>query len=162
MKIEERADKLEIVDFNELEAYKIAGKIEKDGLFFYKKLYNSIDNPEVKKVIGKLLEEEEKHVSFFEECLYELRQEIEDGFEDDDLFSGLDSQIFEPYQSIENLNKVIDNPQKALKLGLIIEDKTIKFYQACRDMVSSEKVKAELDNIIREEKCHKSMLKKLI
>ncbi len=42
MKIEEREGKLVIVDFNELEAYKVASKIEKDGIRFYDNLIQKI------------------------------------------------------------------------------------------------------------------------
>lgn len=36
MKVEEKNNKLVITDFNEIDAYKIAYKVEKDGLDFYK------------------------------------------------------------------------------------------------------------------------------
>ena len=48
MRIEEREGEIVISSFNELEAYKIATKIEKDGIDFYAKLINSAKNETVK------------------------------------------------------------------------------------------------------------------
>ncbi len=162
MKIEEREGNFTIVDFNELEVYKIASKIEKDGLLFYEKLYNEVEDKEVKKRLKFLLCEEEEHLKFFEGCLNNAREKMEDGFENDDLLNYMDYGIFQPYQSIENMGEKINDVKKALRLGIIVEEKSIKFYQACQENISSVETREELQNIIEEEKRHKDLLQNIL
>lgn len=162
MKIQERGDKFVIVDFNELEAYKIATKIEKDGIRFYENLCEGIKDEDVKDKMKLLLQEERKHLNLFEDRLYDVRQRVEDSFEEDDLLSYMEYGIFQPYQSIENMGEKIDDVKKALRLGIIVEEKSIKFYQVCNDNVFSSETKKELQGIIEEEKRHKTLFENMI
>lgn len=155
MKIEEKEGELLITDFNQLEAYKIACKIEKDGIEFYEGILNKEKNDNIKKELSFLIKEEKEHLKFFEGCRFEAGQDIKDGFEEDDVLNYMDYGIFEPYRHIAGLADKIDDEKKALRLGVAIEEKSIKFYKACRAEVSSLQTKRELSNIIEEEKRHK-------
>lgn len=145
MRIEEKEGNLVITDFNELEAYKIACKIEADGIDFYKS----------KEVFNFLLAEEQKHLKLFNELLFKLKEGREDSFEGDDLLSTIDYGIFMPV-------KKINSPREALQLGIIIEDRSIKFYEFCKDRVSSNTAKKEISNIISEEHKHKELLEEML
>lgn len=158
MRIEYKNGELVIVDFDEREAYKIACKIEKDGIFFYKKLCARIDKEDTRKALSFLLEEEGRHLKLFEDALWEAEKAGGAVNEDDDLLDGMNSGVFQPYESIKDLEKALSDTAKALRLGIIIEDKSIKFYGACRKNISSEKAKAALTFIIEEEKRHKELL----
>ncbi|MCM8831184.1 MAG: ferritin family protein [Candidatus Omnitrophica bacterium] len=162
MKIEEKNGKFIIKDFSEIEAYTIACKIESDGISFYTKLLEKATIENVKKTLNFLLTEEKKHLKFFEEAKFLIRKNIEDLFEDDDLLTSIDFGVFQPYQSISELHKVLDNPNKAIKLGIIIEDKSIKFYELCKEKISTAKTKNEISNIIQEEYKHKKLLEDLL
>ncbi len=162
MKVEDKKDKLVIVDFDEFEAYRIACKIEEDGLRFYEKFANRAEDAGVTETLKFLLGEERKHLKFFEDSLSHLRQDKEDSAEDNDLLTSMDFGIFQPYQSITELEDILDDVPKALRLGVAIEDKSIKFYQACRQNVSADKAKSELDFVIEEEKKHKELLDNLL
>ena len=162
MKIQEKKGKLNIVDFNEAEAYKIACKIEEDGIHFYQNILGGTKNKYVKEKISYLLEEEKKHLKFFNSCLFKIGQEKGDDFEEDNLFKYLDYGIFKPYQDLKDLGSLIDDINKALDLGILIEDKSIKLYEACKDKVSSSKTKKELGNIIEEEKRHRLLLEEML
>jgi rubrerythrin len=151
-----------IVDFNEFDAFRIACKIEKDGILFYTQLASSIKIPEPKEILEFLLEEEKKHLKIFEEHLGRLRQVKEDVGEDNDLLTSMDFGVFQPYQGLKDLGDIMTNIPKALRLGLMIEDKSIKFYVACSFEVSMKETKEELLNIIAEEKRHKSLLERII
>jgi len=100
MKIEDKEGKLVVVDFDEFEAYRIAVKVEYDGIRFYDVFALSVDDPELKRVVGVLLAEERKHLAFFEGCIDRLRREKDDLSEDDSLLNSMDFGIFEPYQSM--------------------------------------------------------------
>lgn len=158
MKIQEKNGQLQIVDFNELDAYKIASKIEKDGISFYQNLVNGLKDKGAKEKIQYLLREEKQHLSFFEGCLSKVGENTEDGFEDDDLLSYMDYGIFQPYEHMSQMKDIIDDVDKALDIGIIVEDRTVKFYQACKDKVASKPTQKELQNIINEEEKHKELL----
>jgi rubrerythrin len=160
MKIKQSNGKLNIVDFNEFEAYKVACKIEEDGISFYKNLCSSIKNKLVKEKLEYLLQEEKKHLKFFDGRLSEIGSE--DGFEEDDLLKYIDYGIFQPYQDMKEMKDLVEDVVRALDLGILMEDKSIKFYQACRDKVSSSKAKAELENIIDEENRHRVLLEEML
>ncbi|MFH1855961.1 MAG: ferritin family protein [Candidatus Omnitrophota bacterium] len=162
MKVEEIHGALIITDFNQIEAYKIACKIEKDGIEFYKSLLESVGEEDAREEIKFLLREEINHLKFFEHRLDELRQNIEDGFEEDDLFNYLDYEVFEPYrQAREMIADKINNAEKALRLGILIEERAVNFYQACSEQISSL-VKDVVVNIMKEEERHKSILEKML
>ncbi len=162
MRIEEKGGEFVIVDFDELEAYKIARKIERDGLNFYKKLLEKAVEEKTKKALAFLIEKEREHLNFFGDRLSEIREKKDDSFEEDDLLGTIDYGIFQPYQSMEQLEKALDDPRKALRLGLIVENHSIKFYKSCRDKVTSEKTKEEMTRIIEDECEHKAQVEGML
>ena len=62
MKIDYSKGRIEITDFNSLEAYKIARKMERDGIEFYKRLQSQSLSPQVNEALGFLLQEEKRHM----------------------------------------------------------------------------------------------------
>lgn len=162
MKIEEKDGKLVIVDFNQTEAYKIACKVEKDGILFYEKLKGKVKKPEIIETLDFLISEEKKHLKYFEDCLYEAREKQEDYFEDDDLLNYLDFGVFEPYNSIDEMENILSDLDKALRLGIAVEKKSVKFYQLCQENVSSSDAKDGLGRIIKEEERHKELLENIL
>lgn len=162
MKIEEKKGKLLITDFDEFEAYRIAVAIEKDGIQFYEKLRESSLGPKVKGALEFLKKEEARHLSIFEQLLQEMRDRGADSSEDNDILSGMHFGIFEPYRNIQDLHSALKSTEQAIKLGLIIEKKSIAFYQACKDKVSSGKVVDELARIIKQEERHKALLEGML
>jgi rubrerythrin len=162
MKIEERNGQLVIVDFNEYEAYRIACKIEKDGLGLYQKLHDAASLVQVKETMNFLIAEEKKHLAYFEGALNSLRKLREEEDEDNDLLQNIDFAVFQPYQSMEKLGDALDDFRKAVRMGVIIEDKSIAFYERCKAAVSSLVSKKHLQSIVEEEKRHKELLQKMI
>ncbi|MCM8766237.1 MAG: ferritin family protein [Candidatus Omnitrophica bacterium] len=158
MKIEEKNGNLIIVDFNEFEAYKIAVQIEKEGIEFYKKLLGNTPQGRVNEIINFLVTEEQKHLKTFESLLLRLREDKEELWEEDDVLGSMDYGIFKPYKNIEDLDKFLTDPKKAIKLGIIIEERSIKFYEICRQEVSNPLTKEEIQKIIQEEYRHKQLL----
>lgn len=162
MRIEEKAGKLIISDFDEFEAYRIASKIEQDGIDFYGSLLAAITEAKVKDGLNFLLGEERKHLAFFEKCLSALRRAKDDPSEDNDLLSSMDYGVFQPYQAMKGFKEALGHPQKALRLGIKIEDNSIKFYESCAENVSSPDTKKEISAIIGEERNHKRILEQML
>ncbi|MDD5154964.1 MAG: ferritin family protein, partial [Candidatus Omnitrophica bacterium] len=73
MKIQDKKDKLVIVDFDEFEAYRIACRIEEEGLQFYGKLAGSVGDPKIAQTLNFLIGEEKNHLRFLEVSLSGLR-----------------------------------------------------------------------------------------
>jgi rubrerythrin len=162
VKIDYSKGRLEITDFDSLEAYKIARKMEKDGIEFYQKLKEQNFSPAVSQALGFLLSEEKKHLKLFEEKLSDLRQTKEDGFEEESLVDFVDTKVFAPFDSLNNLERYITDKTKALKLGTAIEKSSINFYTACFDNLKNESVKKDLNLIIKEENSHLAILENLL
>jgi rubrerythrin len=161
MKIEEKGSKLVVVDFDEFDAYRISCKIEKDGIRFYRKLSESVNNAEAKNILEFLMDEEKKHLRFFEDCIASLRESGEDESEDDDLISEIDFGVLQPYQGIIELEKAMTDVQKGLRLGIVVEEKSIQFYGACQQEISAADAKMQIGRIIEEEKRHKDLLERM-
>lgn len=151
MRVEERSGALVVVDFNELEAYKIAMRIESDGIAFYEALAGRVSDGSARHAVLSLAREERDHLDFFRGELERIKGAKEDPFEEDDLATALDYGIFAPYR---DLAAAVRDPRKALTLGVLVEERTAQFYAACRDRVSSEDAKRALDRILAEERAH--------
>lgn len=162
MRIEEKGTELVIVDFDEIEAYKIAEKIEKDGIEFYQKLLDTVTSPKSKEILNYLLKEEYAHLKFFGESIFRLRSKKEETSEDEDVLNSMDYGIFCLYENLDELKNILNNPKKAVRLGIVIEDKSTKFYESCKAHIESQAAKKELDVVIDEESKHRQMLEDML
>ncbi len=162
MKIEEKNGNFVITDFNQFEAYRIAARIEKDGVDFYEKLAQKVDDNQTRKTLELLASEEVRHLRTFEYLLTEARQVSEDESEDNDLLTSMDFGIFKAYQNLEELESIIADSKKAIKVGIEVEAKSIAFYESCQKALSSDKAKQEVAKIINEEYKHKGLLEDML
>ena len=162
MKIEEKEGHLIITNFNELEAYEIACRIEKDGRSFYEELLKKTLNQPLKETLEFLIKDEENHLKFFEAQIVRLRTQQDKDQEENDLLNSLDYGVFSLYQSAEQIEAIINNPRKVLSLGLAVEKKSIDFYEKCKEKVFSLNTKVELQRIIDEEKKHRALFEKML
>jgi len=162
VKIDYNKGQIEISDFNSLEAYKIARKMEKDGIDFYQKLQAQNFSPEVSRALGFLLQEEKRHLKLFEDKIFELQKDSADGFEEEALVDFIDSKVFAPFDSLKNLDKYLTEKAKALKLGVAIEKNSVGFYQACLNNLSTSAAKKDLEFLIKEENAHLAILENLL
>ena len=64
--------------FNDLEAARIAVEIEKNGAHFYRTAEKIVEDPEMKKELRKLAEQEDGHARSFMQLADELEREKED------------------------------------------------------------------------------------
>ncbi len=162
MKIIDKDGKLMIADFNEEEAYEIACNIEKEGIRFYKKLKDKQTDDKIIEILDFMVKDEVNHLKFFESVRSQLQEQLDVEVEDNDLITSMDFGIFQPYEGMENLDEIIIDSKRALRLGSVVENKAIAFYSECREKVSSESTKKQLNKIIEEEQRHKTLFEEML
>ena len=145
---------IQLSDFNELQSYKIARKLEKDGMDFYNTLLASSSEESVNSALKFLLESEKEHYDYFEKRIEELQAEKGDGFEEEDITDFVDTDIFTPQEIEQKKNIDFSNASSAILYGLIVEAKSIAFYTALQKNTTDDKGRSALEDIIEEEKKH--------
>lgn len=150
---------IQLGDFNALQAFKIARKLEKDGVTFYTKALSLIAKKEIQDVIKYLLESEKEHLAFFESRISALQQEGEDGFEDDDVADYMDASVFPTVNVSDDSSEIYSQLSRTLTFGYKCEEKSIAFYTALLKNTSDEEAKKALQEIIKEEEYHLESLK---
>ena len=157
MKIKDNGEEIQIYDFNAVEAYKIARKLEKEGISFYKKLIGSVKDPKVKEILIYLLGEERDHLQLFEKM---LEREDPEALDDsgENILDILDTKVF----NLSKNEEVTTDFDEALQLGITIEKRSLTFFLEMLKHTESEEGKNGLKKIIEEEKKHWDELKKLI
>ena len=157
MKVRDNGEEIQIYDFNAVEAYRIARKLEKEGIGFYKKLIGAVKDPKVKEVLIYLLDEERDHLQLFEKM---LEREDPDALDDSgkNILDILDTKVF----NLPKSEEIATDFDKALQLGITIEKRSLAFFLEMLKHTESEEGKNGLKKIIGEEKKHWEELKKLI
>jgi len=157
MKIKNTGEEIQIYDFNAKEAFKVAIKLESEGISFYKIILDIAKDPKVKEVLSYLLAEENDHLQLFEKM---MEREDPEALDDsgEDILDICDTDVF-------NLPKDVplaDNLDKALQLGIDIEKRSLAFYLEIMKHTKSEEGSNALKKIIDEEMKHWDELKRLI
>ena len=159
MRVEERGGALFVTGFDGIQAYKIAVRIERDGIAFYEALAGKLRDPGARAAALALAGQEREHLAYFEAGLAALRAGREDGFEEDDLASFIDYGLFAPYRGLAD---AVETPGKALRLGLLVEDRSAQFYEACRAAADAADARRELGRIAAEERRHAETLRGML
>jgi rubrerythrin len=162
MKVDFSTDEVKIFDFDELEAYRIARKLERDGVYFYTRLREEVSDPEIRGVVDMLINDEENHLRLFEEKVEDLCREQKVLDEDDTLADIVDSHVMDTLKDSEQIANILCNPQEALKLGISTEKRSVAFYGNLRQNTSDEAGREALEEIIRDEEEHLDKLKGLL
>jgi len=159
MKIFQEKEDIVITDFNEAEALQLAMKVENDGIKFYLKASEIVNDAEVKKVFKSLAKEEEKHVNLFKNMLENLIKEKNLDMEansgaEEHFFDFIDPQIFGNIFELEKIVGNIKTDLNAVELGEDAEVNSINFYKALLKNTGSEEAKNIIKDIIKEEQKH--------
>lgn len=160
MNVKKEGEKFVITDFSEFEAYKIAAKLEKDGTGFYTYLADKTKDGEAKKLYEFLSEEERKHLQFFQDHLDKLKQEKEDttDYADNNLINLMDTGVFPSYRMLSIMSEDAYDEKEALQFALDVEVKSVNYYRACLEHITSGDTQKALMDIIEEETRHKELL----
>ena len=162
MKFEIKDDEIKIYDFNTLEAYRIARHMEKEGIDFYCQLKGHLTGPRFQKTIEHLLQEERKHLALFQTKIDQLLEGVDDPYEGDHVVDVVNTKIFNLLPKTDDISQVVSNKGKALKLGILIEKRSIAFYQELLRYTTEESGQKALQELIAEEERHQEQLYQLL
>lgn len=157
MKVRRTDEGIQIYDFNAAEALKIARKLEREGIKFYKEFLETAEDPKVKEVLLYLLDEEMEHLKLFEKM---LEREDPESLDDDGegVLDVVDGCVF----TLPKSEALATDLDKVIQLGINIEKRSLAFYLEIVKHTKSEEGKNVLKKIIGEEKNHWEELKRLI
>ena len=146
-----------IVSFTGQEIIRLAVDIEKEGRSFSEKAALKVDDAEVRKVLGYLAGEEEKHIADFQKVGAGLTEDVNIdesyvGEYGEYLKSIIDSHIFNQ-NNVDDLVAGIKVPREALAIALRFEQDSIVIFQEFSNVVDKAG-KATIDELIRQEKEH--------
>lgn len=146
-------------DFNADEIFEIAEQIERNGAKFYRKSAESVADADKKKFLIHLAEMEDEHEQTFKSLRVDLSENEKvittfdpEGEAEYYLRSLADTRVF--------YEKEIDatSLKEIFKSAITAEKDSIVFYLGMKDIVPAHMGKEKLDDIIKEEMSHISLL----
>lgn len=162
MKVDFSGDEIKIYDFDELEAYRVARKLERDGVYYYTRMKEEVLKPEIREVVEMLISDERRHLGLFEEKVEELCHEQDVVDEDETLADIVDSGVMDVLADSEQVGNILCNPQEALRLGISVEKRSIAFYGEILQATRDEAGRTAIEELIKEEEDHLSKLTGLL
>ncbi len=149
----DKAGKITISDFSPVQAYKIAVKMERDGIVFYQGLLENVKDQDIRRELDFLIKEEESHLNIFQGLLSREKEESGDAFEEDDVVDYIKSRVFDASLKQAKLSQM-EHRHTALEEAMNMERRSIVFYEACMDESKGEKEKSSFLAIMEQEKKH--------
>jgi len=149
------------VDFNADEIFEIAVYIEQNGAKFYRKAVESISGKHNKDLLLHLAEMEDEHETTFKKLRSELSEKEKitttfdpEGEAEQYLKALADTRVF--------YEKEFDKPslKEIFKTAITAEKDSIVFYLGMKNVVPTHMGKEKLDDIIKEEMSHITLLSK--
>lgn len=146
-------------EFNADEVFEIAEQIERNGAKFYRTVADSIPDPSKRKLLVHLAEMEDEHEKTFKILRSQLTEDEKvvttfdpEGEAESYLRSLANTRIF--YEKDVDTNSMKD----IYKAAITAEKDSIVFYLGMKDVVPSHLGKQRLDDIIKEEMGHITLL----
>jgi len=162
MKVDFSGDEIMIYDFDELEAYRVARKLERDGVYYYSRMKDEITTPEIRDVVEMLIVDEKQHLNMFDEKVQEICRERKVLDEDETLADIVGSRVMDILTDSEQVANILCSPQEALRLGISVEKRSIAFYSQLLQNTRDESGRAAIEELIGEEREHLDKLTELL
>jgi len=130
---------------------------------FYSRVHGMTEDQEVKKIIGKLVQIEEKH----KDRLFALYQSLEPATQERALFeervvSGVMEGGFTGEEFMEKNRPLLDTVENLLNLAMMLEAQALDLYTRYAQMVEGVQSRSVLHDIAEEEKGHLAALGSLM
>ncbi|KYK34949.1 MAG: rubrerythrin [Thermoplasmatales archaeon SG8-52-3] len=149
------------IDFNADEVFEIAVQIERNGAKFYRNVAKKITDTDKKQLLIDLANMEDEHEETFKSLRDELSldEKIQTTFDPNGdseryLRALADTRVF--YEKDVDITSL----KEILKSAITAEKDSIVFYLGMKDVVPAHLGKEKLDDIIKEEMGHISLLSK--
>jgi len=149
------------IDFNADEVFEIAEQIERNGAKFYRTVAKKVTDTNKKQLLINLANMEDEHEVTFKNLRSELSvdEKIQTTFDPDGdseryLRALADTRVF--YEKDVDTTSL----KEILKSAITAEKDSIVFYLGMKDVVPAHLGKQKLDDIIKEEMGHISLLSK--
>ena len=149
------------IDFNADEVFEIAEQIERNGAKFYRNIAEKITQDDKKKLLTDLAEMEDEHEQTFKTLRAQLStdEKIQTTFDPEGdseryLRALADTRVF--YEKEVDTSSI----KEILKSAITAEKDSIVFYLGIKNVVPTHLGKQKLDDIIKEEMEHISLLSK--
>jgi rubrerythrin len=157
----DKAGKIMVTDFSLAQSYKIAVRMEKDGIDFYGDLLAGIRNAQAKHEIEFLIDEEKRHLEIFQGLLDRAKEAGVDDFEEDDVVDYLRSKVFDVSQEKDRAENM-EHRHTALEEALDMERRSIVFYEGCLSHAKDAAAKEAFQKILEEEQKHQAKFAQLL
>ncbi len=151
------------IDFNADEVFEIAEQIERNGSRFYRSVAQNITETDKKQLLIDLAKMEDEHEQTFRDLRSKLSvdEKIQTTFDPEGeseryLRALADTRVF--YETEVDTSSF----KEILKSAITAEKDSIVFYLGIKDVVPAHLGKEKLDDIIKEEMSHISLLSKVL
>ena len=145
-----------VVNMDITEAYGLAVQVEEDGYALYQKAIEITENERAVEDLEFLRDQEKGHKAYFEKLLKSTGKEYNAG-SDSPLYKWVEENLISPVRAILD-KKTPESFQEALRLGLELEENSIRFYKEMKKASDSKENSKAINKIIAEEKRHKKFL----
>ncbi len=151
-------------DFNANEIFEMAEQIERNGAAFYVKAAASFDGP-AKKLLEELASWEKKHEDIFKDMQKALAssEKLEQVFDPDEegaryLQAFADRHVFDTRVEAAERLTGDESLEEVLRIAIGLEKDSIVFYLGLRDATPDKAGRERVEEIIKEEMKHVSIL----
>ena len=153
--------------FNFNEVYEIGLQIEQNGLAFYRRFYENVEENRTKTLLKVLADWEERHFEQFEKLRDDeaaKNQSVAKVDKDSDasayLRSLADSHVFLESFNLEDLSRTLTSTKLVLEKALQFEKNSVALYESFLSIVPDELGKMAIKKLMDEEIKHVEMLTK--
>ena len=150
-----------IFNFNAVEVFRVAVKIEENGKKFYENALRVIDDPEVKKLFEELAEQEVEHKKRFEDLTARLPaqpQTPDVWFPENEMEAYIkmmaDQHVFTSDASLDNALTQLRNVKDALRMAIEFEKDSVIFFLSMQDATDNKKDQEMIGLLVKEEQTH--------
>ncbi len=157
----------ERISIEEKEAVKIASMIERNGMAFYSRLANEVEDGGVKHVLERLVDDEKRHARTLEEVYYpdagfgeEITEEEVDL--EDFVSKNKDPAIFTRNIDIDKVVGALKGVREALLFALHTERFSVDYFEEMSEKAGTERGRQMYKRLADEERGHVELVEDLL
>jgi rubrerythrin len=141
--------------FTLAELFDLGIRIEKNGEKFYRDALKQAWSKPIADLLGRLADEEVKHVDFFVKRMDALKQKRENPFLDEMSTSMLKDIVGDQTFSLKETDvSTLRSADELVALAIEFEKDTILFYEMIGSFMTDDEARRELKEVIEEEERH--------